>query len=203
MRSRSSFLLAALGLVIGMLTWNPAVAQGQTTGESGQPAPLQNAPPIVAVVDIQRLLRDSKAAKDIRAQLEKRRSAYQEEISEQEKELRAADDELARQRAILSTDAFQQKRTELQQRIAEVQRNVETRRQQLDKAFGEAMREIQVALVQIVEEMATQGGIDIVFAKSQVVLVRNQLDITDETLNRLDARLPSVKLPEIEPASGK
>ena len=66
--------------------------------------------PSIAVLDIQRILRESLAAKSVRPQADKIRGKYQKEVRNQESQLRKAEQDLARQRAILSPEAYAQKR---------------------------------------------------------------------------------------------
>ncbi len=70
------------------------------------PAPPPQNPPArqnltVMVVDIQKLMQDSKAAKMVRNQIEQKRLQYTREISRQEQALRAERDNLQREQATL------------------------------------------------------------------------------------------------------
>src|SRR5688500_16951311 len=70
--------------------------------------------PVIAVVDVQYILQESVASKNIQKQLDAQRQTYQNEISKQEEKLRAAEQELNQQRSNLSADAFSQKRREFE-----------------------------------------------------------------------------------------
>lgn len=150
------------------------------------------APPVIAVVDVQYLLQESAAARDIHRQLEAQREIYQNEIAEQEDKLRAAEEELARQRTILSREAFIERRREFEKQVAEVQRQVQSRKRALDQAFNEAMNELRSNLLQVVAEIAQEEGATLVLAKSQVVLVEKSLDLTEEVMESLDRKLPKI-----------
>ncbi len=149
----------------------------------------------VAILDYQRILRDSAAAVDIRAQIERQRKIYQEEITKQEQELRAADQELGRQRAILSSEAFTQKRREFEERVAEVQRGVQTRKRELDQAYDYGIKQVQGALVEIIAELAEEHGFNLVLSRQQVVFADTSLNVSDEVLLRLNERLSNVVVP--------
>ena len=100
----------------------------------------------MAVIDMNEIRRNAAAVKDIRAQVENLRAAFQTEIKNEEEELRAANQELGRQRAILSSEAFTEERRKFEQRLAGVQRKVQQRKQNLDKALNDAMFEVQKSL---------------------------------------------------------
>jgi Skp family chaperone for outer membrane proteins len=81
---------------------------------------------VVAIVDAQKILEESKASKGVQAALEKQRTAFQNDISQQENALRTADQDLSRQRATLSAEDFDKKRQELEQKAATLRRDVQT-----------------------------------------------------------------------------
>jgi Skp family chaperone for outer membrane proteins len=156
-----------------------------------------NGTPFV-VVDILLVLRDSTAAQGIRGQFEKQRTAFQAEIAKQEKDLRAADEELARQRAILSPEAFAQKRRELERKVGEAQQAAQGKRRKLDQAFNEAMQQVERKVFEVVAEIASERDYKLALHKAQVVVVQTALEITPEVLRRVNQKLPTVavKLPQ-------
>lgn len=149
-----------------------------------------------AVIDYQRVMREASAAESIRVQIEARRLRYQSEIAEEEQRLVEADRELASQRSILSTEAFNERRRTFEEDVAEVQRMLQTRRQQLDDVAAMAMSEVREAVIQVVGELAEQRGFNLVLPSANVLLFSPQIDITDEVLDALDASLPDVRVPE-------
>jgi len=151
-------------------------------------------PPVVAVLDFDRILRDSAAHKNILPQMEKLQNQMQDEVRAQEKALRDAEADLQRQRGILAPEAYQQKRREFEQRIAAAQQDVNVKKQTLERAFGNAMNDVRGALLQIAAEIARERSITLMLPKSSVVLAVPELDISKEALTRLDKRLPSVQV---------
>ncbi|EWY42146.1 membrane protein [Skermanella stibiiresistens SB22] len=147
---------------------------------------------MVAVVDVQLIMQESVAAKSIHKQLDAQRQTYQKEIAKQEDKLRGAEQELGRQRADLPPDAFEQKRREFEQQVAEVQRSVQTRKRVLDQAFNESMKKLHDGMLQVVAEVAGEQKASLVLAKQQVVLAEKSLDLTNPVLERLNKKMPTV-----------
>jgi outer membrane protein len=147
---------------------------------------------VVAVVDVQFILQEAAASKNIQKQLEAQRETYQNEISKQEDRLRAVEQELNHQRSALSADDFGQKRREFEQQVADVQRTVQARKRVLDQAFNESMTKVRDAVLQIVTEVAGEQKATLVLAKQQVVLAEKSLDLTATVLERVNKKLPSV-----------
>lgn len=151
---------------------------------------------VAAVIDYQRILRDAAAARSIRAQIESRRHAYQEEISKEERRLHEADKAFAKQRSVLTPEAFAEKRRAFEEDVAAVQRMVQERRRALDRVAAAALNKVETALIEIVTGIAEERGFNLVLPSSQVLFFARKIDLTEEVLAKLDARLPKVVVSE-------
>jgi len=151
--------------------------------------------PAVAIIDVQKVLRESVAAKSLTGKIEVERNKYQKELRAQEDTLRTADQELARQRTILSTEAYAQKRGDLERQVATLQRQARERKKSLNQRFGQGISQIQNELATVAKEIAEERGLDLILSRASVVLVKPRFDISDEALKRLNARLKTVALP--------
>lgn len=177
-----------LAILIGFVI-SPTLTLAQS--EPGKPA-------IIGVLDTQEVLRNSIAMRSLSKQIEARRNSFQEELRQQEDALRSADQELARQRSILSAEAFAEKRSQLEQQVSSLQRQVKTRRNELDRVYGQAVKQVQGALVSIAQKIASERQLDLVLPKTAVVLVRNDMEITDEVVKRLNETLTEVTVPSVQ-----
>lgn len=181
-----------------------ALAGSAGPGGAGLALAQEALPPAVAVVvDYTRILRDAKAAKAIRSQIETRRTAFQEQFAKEEKRLFDADKELAKQRGVLSAEAFAEKRKAFEEDVVKVQRLAQQRRRQLDQVASLALAEVRDSLVEVVGELADERAFNIVLPSSTVLLFSPKIDLTDEVLAQLDRRLPSVKVPDQVPEAPK
>jgi len=169
--------------------------RSQPAAPPAQPRVIEPMPaPVIVVIDFQEVLRGSTAAKSIQQQLERTRASYQEDISKKERDLRAAEQELQQQRAVLAPEAFQQRRREFEVRVADVQREVNSKKRQLDQAFEENISKVREQLIIVVDEIAKESKANMVISKAAVVIVEKRFDFTAEALARLDKKISSVKL---------
>ncbi|MFZ1427605.1 MAG: OmpH family outer membrane protein [Geminicoccaceae bacterium] len=153
-------------------------------------------PAVAAVIDYQRILRDARAARAVRDQVETRRKLYQDEIAKEEQRLHELDKELARQRSILTAEDFAAQRSTFESDVAGVQRMAQERRRQLDQAAAAALNEVRAAMIQVVGELSNVRGFNLVLPTSGLLLFSPKIDLTDEVLGKLDEKLPNVKVPE-------
>ena len=189
---------AALAAAVTVLL--PGVTALQWGGGGGealaQAAAGKLPPAVAAVIDTQRVLRESKAGKNIREQVEARRKLYQDQIAKEEQKINDADRELAKQRSVLSAEAFTKRRDDLQKQVAGVQRTVQDRRRQFDQTQAAAYSQLRVAISDIIEGLVEARGFNIVLPSTSVVVYKPEIDLTQEIIKRLDEKLPSVKVPE-------
>jgi len=164
------------------------------------PAPLPTAQNLtVMVVDVQALLQNSKAARMVRSQIEQKRGEYTKEISHQEESLRAERDALQRQQASLSPESLNQKGRDFQQKVNDLERNVQGKRQALEKSNGDALQKIQEEMLKIIADIAKQRKSNLVFQRTDLVLFDQAFDVTDEVLQKLDEQLPTLSVNFVAP----
>ncbi|MGH7097757.1 MAG: OmpH family outer membrane protein [Stellaceae bacterium] len=168
-------------------------------------APAARSPPAgqnltVMVVDIQRLMQDSKAAKMVRTQIEQKRQEYTREISRQEQELRTERDALQREQSTLSPKVLSEKGRAFQQKLSALERNVQSKRQALEKSNGEALAKIQQVMLQIIADIAKQRKANLVLPRSDLILFDKKFEVTDEVLQQLDQKLPALTVSFATPA---
>ena len=195
--------LVLLFALCGML----AHAQAQQTPPAAPAAPGPATPGPAApglsilVVDVQSLLQNSKSAKMVRQQIEQKRGEYAKEISHQEEVLRQERDTLQRQQASLSAEALNQKGREFQQKVNELDRSVQGKRQALERSNAEALEKIQEAMLKIITDIAKDRKANLVFQRSELVLFDQGFDVTDEVLQKLDEQLPTLTVNFVAPVS--
>ena len=152
-------------------------------------------PPVIGIIDIQGVLRASTAVQNLSAEIESQRDGAQAAIEGREEALRAADVDLAQRRASLTADAYAQEREALEREGVALQRQLQEERRRLDQRFSQGMSQIQQVLLQISQDIAREKNLDLVLAKTTVIIVRPEFDFTGEGLRRLDDRWHRVALP--------
>ena len=163
---------------------------------AGTPLPA----PHIAIIDVQRILEESLAAKSVQKQLETQRAKFQTEIEKEENELRQAEQDLDKAHSTLAADAYNEREQQLRQRFLGVERHVQARRKMLDQSFTDSMNTVRSSLLDIVNAVAQEHGVNMVLIKQQVLWSAKELDVTDEVLGRLNQKLSqvAVKMPPEE-----
>ena len=148
----------------------------------------------IVVVDIQQVLEESTAAKDVKDQIKIKRDKYQLEITAEEDNLRKAEKKLSEQRSVLSQAAFDQKTEEFKEKLIIVQRDVQEKRANLDALLTNSLGKIQKVVFEIIEDISKDQEFDIAIPTSQILYASDKLNITTEVLKRLNKEMPSIKI---------
>jgi Skp family chaperone for outer membrane proteins len=183
-------------MALALLSAISAAAFAQTTPTTTPVTTPGAAQPVVmGVMDVQFVLSNAKAAKGVRAALEKQAAAFQAELAQQENTIRAADQQLQQQRTTLAPQDYEAKRMDLGHKVEALRQKAASRNKQLQQMENGAMTQVEQALLQTTADIAKARGLTMVLNKAMVVLNVTSYDITKEALQRLDARISSVKLP--------
>lgn len=146
----------------------------------------------IGVVNTAKIMRDSKAAQSVRAQLQTKQKAFQAELDAKEKQLLAEDQALAKQQSSVEKAAFEQKVKEFRTKAANAQREVQQKKIAVEKALESALASVQSTVLQVVKEVAAEKKLNLVVSSGAVLYTDPTLDITDEVLKRLNEKLPNV-----------
>ena len=192
-QTRSGWLPAACAaLFLAVALMLPGQVRAQEKSEPAAPSKLEPVP--IAVIDFGWVIRESEAAKGIRAAIDARQKEYRIHIAGVEKQFRADEDRLNTERQFITPEAFQQRMKELKERAAQVQRDAAAATQQLRTAHDTAMNQVQQELYRICAEIAEQTGAGAVLFRSSIVIAVKTLEISKIALARLNERIPAVEV---------
>lgn len=205
MRAKPAVWACVIGLCCGAgSAW---AQQPANPPAPAQPAPAP-APPVqaavpsnlqVMVVDVQALLQNAKAAKMVRDQIEAKRADYAKEISHQEEALRQERDTLQKQQPTLTAEQLNVKGREFQAKVNELDRDVQAKRQALERSNADALQKIQEVMVKIITDIAKDRKANLVFQRSELVLFDQGFDVTDQVLQKLDEQMPTMTVNFVAP----
>lgn len=177
-----------IGLAAGLL-WLTLVAEMTATAAQEKSGPAN-----IAVVDVQFLMENSSAAKTARAQIEKVQVTYRKEVERKLEEVTRTYQSLAHERSRLSDEAYQQRMQELRQKAANYQNEAQEHLGKLDLGLRGGLQKIAAAIEGIVNDIAKERKLSVVFPRSSIIGTPTVPDITQDVLKRLNQRTPSVTI---------
>ena len=190
---RMHWLLMAVTAAATVLLSAPAMAQD-----------VEKPPvPSIAIIDVDKVMRESLAVKSARTQIDEIAGNLQEQIAKEEEAMRSEEQQLQQQRAILTPEVYSERRQSLQERAATLQQRARSLRQTLDRGMAQTMQRIQLVLFDEVGKLAEEIGVNLVLPRSQIVVAFDSFDISDEALKRLNERLSEIEMSLQQEQPGK
>ncbi len=142
----------------------------------------------VGIIDLSEVLRQSQATINVRDLLDEKRAEFQEQFAAREVQLLSREKSLKSKRDIMSKEAYEADVRLFQDEVAKVQREIQQKRKSLDNAFQQAQDKLRNLAIEIVGDIAKEQKLDLVANRSNVLVFRNQLDLTKIVLARLNER---------------
>jgi Skp family chaperone for outer membrane proteins len=130
----------------------------------------------------------------VRALLDDKREEFQNDFATREASLLQIEKDLQSKRTLLSEEAYRAEVAQFQNEVASIQKEIQFKRQAIDKAFQEAQDEIRALAAEIVAEIAGSQKLDVVINKSSALVFRQDLDITEAVITQLNERTKNARL---------
>ena len=135
----------------------------------------------IGVVDMKKILAQSKAYQSLVDQFEDVRRKHRNTFTKQEDIIR-------------DEEAYAEKVKILGKKINELKTKQSRDAQKFELAFEKSTNKIQGALVDVLSIIANNKKLNLVLAKSQVILVGKDIDLTDDAVSELNKVLPKISL---------
>ena len=142
----------------------------------------------MGMVDMERFQAESIAFQKIRNQLKERFNKLQEKLNKEEVELRQIEEDLKKQSMMLSFEAKEDKKKELEKKRRHYKYLIEEFTQQMKDAEMEATRRVGKEVEEVVLEIGKRDGYIMILERRTVGLLYfdTKHDITDEVIRMYD-----------------
>lgn len=149
----------------------------------------------IAVVDLQKCIRDSVKGKQIYDKLKKTKDEMQKKLDKKQNELLKLKEELDKQGMMLSVDAKEDKEKEFERKRREFKYFYDDLSEEMRKVEGEARKEVLKDLEKVVTSIGEKGKYMMIFERrsSGLMYVESPIDITDEVVKAYDKYEPAKK----------
>ena len=187
-----------------------ALASGQALAQTPAPnKPHAGAPttgavpsPRIIVIDRQAILRASKVGQDIVRQVNAYTNQAETEFRAENQALQKESQALQQQVAILAPDVRAQKIKAFQQKEAAFKQKVDGRQSLIQGGVLKARQQVEQALGPILQGIMQERGANLLLDRAAVVLGMVDIDVTQQAVQRLDQKLPTVKVQLVAPPPG-
>ena len=152
--------------------------------------------PVIAVVDVDAVIRDSQAMTTLGAQLLELQTQWENELTTLNKELaanlRGAQEQLDSKE--IDQEAFRQVQIRTQRDLQQLRQEANARQRKLIQARRVAEEELQLRLEEIVIRIASDRGANLVFNYSGIVIAALGFDISEQAIQELNQQIPELNI---------
>jgi outer membrane protein len=184
-----------------LFCWVVCFGFGQTcvaqTGDIEESSKPMVAVKRIALVDLDGVLRNADANNRIRELLDGQRAKFQDEFRAVEVDLQQSERDLLSRRDLMVKEEYDKLVTAFQARVAELQKDIQYKRQSIDTAYQKALNGIRNLAIEEVTKIASEKKIDLILKRDSSVIFLPHLNISDEVLKRLNERTKDARI-EVE-----
>mgnify|MGYP006063033941 FL=1 len=148
----------------------------------------------IAIVDLNLILSDSKAAKDATKQFETIQKNTEEEIIASDKTMLEERNKLIEQQSVIAPEAFELKAKDYEKKLQNYQSEKQNKLRNLEGVLQKARNEILENVKPILEELSKELGVTVILEKNSVLLSATNMDITENVIKKLNKELPKIKV---------
>jgi len=154
----------------------------------------QPVPVVVGVIDADKIVSDSKAGQSLKAQADQKQKQIKADYEKQQKQFDDTARNLLQQKDTLSADDFNKKKEDLRRQGDQETKALNDRQRQLDRGISKGQAQIVQALVDVVKDVSKAHGLTLVVSKAVTPYFDASYDISQEVMQKLNTKLPSIKL---------
>jgi outer membrane protein len=149
----------------------------------------------IVVLDRAAILQFSKVGQDIARQMQTYANQAKADLQAQGRALQNEGRQLQQQVAILAPDVKQKRLEAFQAKERSLQGAAQRKDEQLKAGFAQARATMETTLGPILQQLVKERGANLVLDKQAVVFANTSgFDITGDAINRLNQKLPSIKV---------
>jgi Skp family chaperone for outer membrane proteins len=192
-------LIARTILVAGLLLLGVA---GQEAAIAAPPPPGGTPTARILMIDMRRIMAVSMVGKDIQRQVEALKQQASKDLNSEAAALKSEETQIQQQAAILAPDVKARRIRDFQSKATAFQQKVQRRGGLIQGGVLKAQQQIEQALGPILQGIMKERGATILLDRSSILLAPNAIDVTQLVTQRLDMRMPSVKVELTAPPAG-
>lgn len=144
------------------------------------------------ILDVEKIIKESSAMRDIQAKISKKQDEYQKEVTKKQNDLEAEQKRIEGKRNVLSKEAFEKETKSFEKKIDDLKTFVDRKQNSLKKASMDSMSKVNDKVKDIIADISKEKDFDVIVPASQTLFYKDELDISDEVLKRLNKKITKV-----------
>ncbi len=148
----------------------------------------------IAVVDVQYILANSLAIKDLRRQIELITQDLHTQMTNKELELKKNEESLIGMKGKIPSAQSEKESIGFNKKVSEAQKYAQQQKIKLEKVNSEGILKVHNATVETIKEVCKRRSCSIVLPSSQLLYADPELNITTDVLEMLNKKISTIKV---------
>ncbi|HRC84172.1 MAG TPA: OmpH family outer membrane protein [Thermoanaerobaculia bacterium] len=157
--------------------------------------------PKIAIIDVERIVTESATGKAALAKLEAYGKEQEGRLQAKKDEIEALRKKISDGQLSLAEDKLNDMRKDLENKGIELRRATDDAQREFNTRQQTALGDIERKVMPVIKKMGEEGGYSMIFRKfdSGLVFATDEIDITQQVIQRLDASQPAENKPPGKP----
>ena len=148
----------------------------------------------VVFIDINFIFQNSIVGKELNEQIAKKENEINLEIKKFKNDIEVEKNEITSQKNVISSEEYNKKIKILETQIKEMNNLISKKRNELNKFKKNVEKSFSKELNLIIEKYSTENSIDMILDKSNLLMARKELNITQQVINLFNENVKEINI---------
>ena len=148
----------------------------------------------VVFIDINFIFQNSIVGKELNEQISKKENEINSEIKKFKNDIEVEKNEISSQKNVISVEEYNKKIKILETKIQEMNKLISKKRNELNKFKKNVETRFSKELNLIIEKYSTENSIDMILDKSNLLMARKELNITQQVINLFNENVKEINI---------
>ncbi len=146
----------------------------------------------VGILDVEKIVKESAAMRDIQSKVSKKQDEYQKEVTKKQTALENEQKKIEGKKNVLSKEALEKESKSFEKKVEDLKVFVDKKQNSLKKASVDGMSKVNDKIKDIIADISKEKDLDIIVPASQALYYKDELDISAEVLARLNKKITKI-----------
>ena len=148
----------------------------------------------VVFIDINFIFQNSIVGKELNEQIAEKENEINLEIKKFKNDIEVEKNEITSQKNVISSEEYNKKIKILETKIKEMNNLISKKRNELNKFKKNVEKSFSKELNLIIEKYSTENSIDMILDKSNLLMARKELNITQQVINLFNENVKEINI---------
>ena len=148
----------------------------------------------IVFIDINFIFKNSNVGKNLNEQIKKKDNQISLEIKKFKNDIEVEKNQIISQKNVISVEEYNNKINILETKIKEMNNLIAKKKIELDTFKNKIETSFSKELNSIIEKYSTENSIDMIFNKSNILMARKDLNITEKIINLFNENVKEINI---------